>query len=73
MSLLMRHTPGEWDGSFHLALEALVKDLLTDGATEVLVNNEVRLRTLKGYAEGYLVFERNDRIRLIEIDEFEVP
>lgn len=51
MSLLLRHTPGEWDGTFAIVLEALVRDLLSDGEPiAIRINNEAQLRTLTGCA-----------------------
>jgi hypothetical protein len=32
MALTLSHTPGEWDGTFAVVLDALVRDLLSDGA-----------------------------------------
>lgn len=31
MSLLLMHTPGEWDGTFFVTATALINDLLSDG------------------------------------------
>jgi hypothetical protein len=31
------HTPGEWDGTFHNVLTALLNDVLEDGPIEVIV------------------------------------
>lgn len=73
MSMLLRHTPGEWDGTFELTAEKMITNLLTDGPVEILVNNEVRLRTLVGYQPGTLVFLGNETEDLSEISEIEVP
>ena len=75
MSLRLWYKPGEWDGTFAVAARALVADLLLDGDVPVLINNEVRLRTLTGYdpAGDRLIFEGNETVPLTEVSEIEVP
>lgn len=73
MSMLLRHTPGEWDGTFTLVAEKLVTDLLRDGPIEILVNNEVRLRTLVGFQGTTLIFRGNETENLLDVSELEIP
>lgn len=74
MSLLLRHTPGEWDGTFTVLARELARDLLLDGDIAVAINNEVRLRMLTGYDpdRDCLIFTGSETIDLTDIDEIEV-
>ena len=71
--LLLSCTPGEWEGAFALAAEALVRDVLSDGPVEVLVNGEARLRTLSGYLDGTLIFNDNSTESLLDLTSITVP
>lgn len=74
MSLLLRHIPGEWDGTFTVLVRELARDLLLDGPVEITVNNEARLRSLAGYdaAADALIFEGNETIDVDDISEVQL-
>lgn len=56
MSLLLKHTPGEWDGTFAFTAQAMITNLLDDGPIEITVNGGSP-RMLIRYDAGTLVFE----------------
>lgn len=74
MSLLLKHTPGEWDGTFAVTVGFLVEDVLSDGEPiDVLINGEPRPRTLTAYEHNLLVFSDGYREDVLDVVAIEVP
>ena len=73
MSLTLRHTPGEWDGTFSVLVRALATDLLLDGDTEVVINGEPRTLASFDADADRLVFTGGDPVDVGDLDEIEVP
>lgn len=52
MPLKLTHTPGEWEGTFGIALHALVDDLLSDGPKEDVTVTYADITNAKATATG---------------------
>jgi len=62
MPLVLKHTPGEWDGTF-----------ANTQPIGLYINGELETRKFCQYTGGDLFFADGARLNVLEIDKVEVP
>lgn len=81
MPLILKHDPGEWDGTFASTLEFMVKNLLADGPVEITVTwarrdegyrLQKQVMILLQCVNGTLFFKDAIRIDADDVEEVEV-